>query len=64
MSTNKLHFETLQIHAGQVADPVTGCRTAPLYLTTAYQFKSAQHAANLFALTEFRRVLFRSHLLV
>jgi O-acetylhomoserine/O-acetylserine sulfhydrylase-like pyridoxal-dependent enzyme len=35
MSTNQLHFETLQIHAGQVPDPVTGCRTVPLYQTTA-----------------------------
>ena len=59
MSTNKLHFETLQIHAGQAPDPVTGCRTAPLYMTTAYQFKSAEHAANLFALTEFGNIYTR-----
>ena len=61
MSTNKLHFETLQIHAGQVADPVTGCRTAPLYQTTAYQFKNAKHAANLFALKEFGYLYSRLH---
>ena len=59
MSINKLHFDTLQIHAGQVADPVTGCRTAPLYMTTAYQFKSAEYAANLFALTEFGNIYTR-----
>ena len=53
MYTNKLHFDTLQIHAGQIPDLVTGCRTVPLYQTTAYQFKSAEQAANLFALSEF-----------
>ena len=53
MFTNKLHFDTLQIHAGQIPDPVTGCRTVPLYQTTAYKFKSAEQAANLYALTEF-----------
>jgi len=59
MFTNKLHFDTLQIHAGQIADPVTGCRTVPLYQTTAYQFKSAEYAANLFALTEFGNIYTR-----
>ena len=59
MTQNELHFDTLQIHAGQVADPVTGCRTAPLYMTTAYQFKNAEHAANLFALTEFCNIYTR-----
>ena len=52
-TTNQLHFDTLQIHAGQIPDPVTGCRTVPLYQTTAYQFKSAEQAANLYALNEF-----------
>ena len=42
MFTKNLHFDTLQIHAGQIPDPVTGCRTVPLYQTTAYQFKSAR----------------------
>ncbi len=59
MSGKKLHFDTLQIHAGQVPDPVTGCRTAPLYMTTAYQFKNAEHAANLFALKEFGNIYTR-----
>ena len=45
-------FETRQIHAGQVADPVTGSRAAPIYQTTSYQFRDTQHAANLFALSE------------
>lgn len=59
MSTSKLHFDTLQIHAGQRPDPVTGCRTVPLYQTTAYQFKNADHAANLFALSEFGNIYTR-----
>jgi len=59
MSTDKLHFDTLQIHAGQIPDPVTGCRTVPLYQTTAYQFKSAEHAASLFTLSEFGNIYTR-----
>ena len=59
MFTNKTHFDTLQIHAGQIPDPVTGCRTVPLYQTSAYQFKSAAHAASLFALSEFGNIYTR-----
>jgi len=43
-------FETLQLHAGQEADPTTGSRAVPIYQTTSYVFKSAEHGANLFAL--------------
>lgn len=52
MSTNELHFETRQIHAGQEADPVTGSRALPIYQTTSYVFRDTDHAANLFALSE------------
>ncbi len=45
-------FETTQIHAGQVPDSETGARAVPIYQTTAYQFRDAAHAANLFALGE------------
>jgi O-acetylhomoserine (thiol)-lyase len=45
-------FETRQIHAGQEPDPTTGARAVPIYQTTAYQFRDAEHAANLFALAE------------
>lgn len=48
----KYRFETLQQHAGQVADTETGSRAIPLFQTTAYAFKSSQHSANLFALRE------------
>jgi O-acetylhomoserine (thiol)-lyase len=53
------HFETLQIHAGQEADPTTGSRAVPLYQTTSYVFKNAEHGANLFALKEFGNIYTR-----
>ncbi|UPL48604.1 O-acetylhomoserine aminocarboxypropyltransferase/cysteine synthase family protein [Hymenobacter sublimis] len=59
MSTQNLHFETLQLHAGQQPDPVTGSRAVPLYQTTSYVFKNAEHGANLFALKEFGNIYTR-----
>jgi O-acetylhomoserine (thiol)-lyase len=56
---NEWSFETLQIHAGQVADPTTGARALPLYQTTAYQFRDTQHAANLFGLAELGNIYTR-----
>lgn len=50
--TDSWGFETRQIHAGQQADPTTGARAVPIYQTTAYEFRDAAHAANLFALGE------------
>jgi O-acetylhomoserine (thiol)-lyase len=52
-------FETLQIHAGQSADPATGARALPLYQTTAYQFRDTTHAANLFGLAELGNIYTR-----
>ncbi len=52
MTNNNWGFETRQIHAGQVADPTTGARAVPIYQTTSYVFRNAQHAQNLFALSE------------
>jgi O-acetylhomoserine (thiol)-lyase len=52
-------FETRQIHAGQVPDPTTGARAQPLYMTTAYQFRDTEHAANLFALSEMGNIYTR-----
>ena len=46
------HFETLQQHAGQVPDPVTGARAVPIYQTTSYVFKDAQQAEDRFALKD------------
>lgn len=45
-------FDTLQIHAGARPDPATGARQTPIYQTTAYVFKDADHAAALFNLQE------------
>jgi O-acetylhomoserine (thiol)-lyase len=59
MSENKLHFETLQLHAGQEADPVTGSRAVPIHQTTSYVFKNTEHAANLFGLKEFGNIYTR-----
>ncbi len=52
MENNKLHFETLQLHAGQSPDPATKSRAVPIYQTTSYNFDDAQHAADLFALKQ------------
>lgn len=45
-------FDTLQIHAGARPDPTTGARNTPIYQTTAYVFRDADHAAALFNLQE------------
>lgn len=52
MSQDNLHFETLQVHAGQTPDSTTRSRAVPIYQTTCYQFDSSEHGANLFALKE------------
>ncbi len=52
MENNKLHFETLQLHAGQSPDPATKSRAVPIYQTTSFNFDDAQHAADLFALKQ------------
>lgn len=53
------HFETLQLHAGQQPDPVTGSRAVPIYQTTSYVFNNSEHAANLFGLKEFGNIYTR-----
>lgn len=45
-------FDTMAIHAGAEADPATGARQVPIYQTTAYAFRDADHAARLFNLQE------------
>ena len=57
--SNTLHFDTLQVHAGQQPDPTTGSRAVPLYQTTSYQFNNTDHAANLFGLKEFGNIYTR-----
>ena len=45
-------FDTLQIHAGARPDPATGARQIPIYQSTAFVFRDADHAAKLFNLQE------------
>ena len=52
VSEQDLGFDTKQIHAGAVADPATGARQVPIYQSTAYVFRDADHAAALFNLQE------------
>ncbi|MBL7742148.1 MAG: O-acetylhomoserine aminocarboxypropyltransferase/cysteine synthase [Chitinophagaceae bacterium] len=57
--SNSLHFETLQLHAGQQIDPTTKARAVPIYQTTSYAFNNSEHAANLFGLKEFGNIYTR-----
>lgn len=57
--SNNLHFETLQLHAGQQIDPTTKSRAVPIYQTTSYGFDSSEHAANLFGLKQFGNIYTR-----
>lgn len=59
LDETKLGFDTLAVHGGQVPDPTTGARAVPLYQTTSYNFRDADHAANLFALKEFGNIYTR-----
>ena len=59
MAQENLHFETLQLHAGQVADPTTNSRAVPIYQTSSYVFNNSEHAANLFGLKEFGNIYTR-----
>ena len=52
-------FETKQLHSGQEPDPTTGARAVPIYQTTSYNFKNAEHAAALFGLQEFGNIYTR-----
>ncbi len=52
-------FDTRAVHAGASPDPTTGSRAVPIYQTVAYNFKSTDHAANLFGLREFGNIYSR-----
>ncbi len=52
MSDSNLGFDTLAVHAGTEPDPATGARQVPIYQTTSYVFRDADHAARLFNLEE------------
>jgi O-acetylhomoserine (thiol)-lyase len=59
MTTNSRHPETIVLHAGHRADPGTGAVAVPIFQTTSYQFKSTQHAQNLFGLAELGNIYTR-----
>jgi O-acetylhomoserine (thiol)-lyase len=59
MTDQSKKIETLALHAGWRADPSTGSVAVPIYQTTSYQFNSAEHAANLFALKELGNIYTR-----
>jgi O-acetylhomoserine (thiol)-lyase len=51
--------ETMVLHAGPRSDAATGAVAVPICQTTSYQFRSTEHAANLFALKEFGNIYSR-----
>ena len=53
------HPETLALHAGWRADKATGAVAPPIYQTTSYRFRDAEHAANLFGLKELGNIYTR-----
>ncbi|HSW63019.1 MAG TPA: O-acetylhomoserine aminocarboxypropyltransferase/cysteine synthase family protein [Dissulfurispiraceae bacterium] len=57
--TQSYRPETILLHGGQQPDPTTGSRAVPIYQTSAYTFKSTDHAASLFALKEFGNIYTR-----
>jgi O-acetylhomoserine (thiol)-lyase len=59
MAGKNYRLETQVLHAGQVPDPTTGARAVPIYRTAAYNFKSTEHGANLFALKELGNIYTR-----
>ena len=50
--TRKYRFETRQIHVGLDPDAPTGARGVAICPTAAYRFRSCEHAARLFDLSE------------
>ncbi len=54
-----MKLETIALHGGQTIDQDTLSRAVPVYRTSAYLFKSTEHAANLFALKELGNIYTR-----
>ena len=51
--------ETMVLHAGPRSDSATGAVAVPIFQTTSYEFRSTEHAANLFALKDFGNIYSR-----
>jgi len=56
---NSKHPETLALHAGWHHDPATNAVAVPIYQTTSFQFDSAEHASDLFALKQLGNIYTR-----
>jgi len=59
MTVQSNNPETMVLHAGQRSDGATGAVAVPIFQTTSYQFRSTEHAANLFALKDFGNIYSR-----
>ncbi len=59
LTDHQYDFETLCLHAGQIPDPATGSRAAPIYQTSAYVFDDTDHAASLFNAQTFGNIYSR-----
>ncbi len=59
MAKDTPRFETLSVQSGHSPDPTTFSRGVPIYRTSSFTFKSAEHAANLFSLKEFGNIYSR-----
>jgi O-acetylhomoserine (thiol)-lyase len=54
-----MKLETLCLHGGTQPDPTTLSRAVPIYRTSSFVFRDADHAANLFALKELGNIYTR-----
>ena len=59
MSKTYTNPETIGLHAGWRKDDNTNSVAVPIHQTTSYQFDNADHAANLFALSELGNIYSR-----
>jgi O-acetylhomoserine (thiol)-lyase len=59
MTVKSKNPETMMLHAGPRNDVATGAVAVPIFQTTSYEFRSTEHAANLFALKDFGNIYSR-----
>ena len=59
MTVKSSNPETMVLHAGPRSDVATGAVAVPIHQTTSYEFRSTEHAANLFALKDFGNIYSR-----
>jgi O-acetylhomoserine (thiol)-lyase len=59
MTAKSKNPETMMLHAGPRNDFATGAVAVPIFQTSSYEFRSTEHAANLFALKDFGNIYSR-----